>query len=94
MKGPSEKGGPICGVEYMKGGQMVTPPCAPLPTIEFKYLQLVSTCNCFAWCMIARRVSKPNICTPPPCPRTTKVCYYGSPHQGGPYQSLTGTHTP
>ena len=50
----------------MKGGQMVTHPCAPLPTIEFKYLQLVSTCNCFEWCMIARRVSKPNICTPPP----------------------------
>ena len=24
--------------------------------------QVVSMCNCSAWCMIARRVSKPNIC--------------------------------
>ena len=27
-----------------------------------RHLQEVSMCNCSAWCMIARRVSKPNIC--------------------------------
>ena len=27
-----------------------------------KYLQVVSMCSCSAWCMIARRVYKPNIC--------------------------------
>ena len=28
------------------------------------------------------------------CRTSFHVCYYGSPHQGGPYQSLTGAHTP
>ena len=50
------------GGGYMKGGQMVTHPCAPLPRIEFGHLQVVGMCNCSAWCMIARRVSKLNIC--------------------------------
>ena len=27
-----------------------------------RHLQVVSMCNCSAWCMIAGRVSKPNIC--------------------------------
>ena len=49
-------------LEYMKGGQMVTHPCAPFPRIEFRHLQVVSMCNCSAWCMIARRISKLNIC--------------------------------
>ena len=62
MKGPSEKGDQFAVLEYMKGGQMVTHPCAPLPRIEFTHLQVVSMCNCSAWCTIARRVSKPNIC--------------------------------
>ena len=62
MKGPSKKGDQSAVLEYMKGGQMVTHPCAPLPRIEFRHLQVVSMCNCSAWCMIARRVSKPNIC--------------------------------
>ena len=35
MKGPSEKGDQFAVLEYMKGGQMVTHPCAPLPRIEF-----------------------------------------------------------
>ena len=30
MKGPSEKGDQFAVLEYMKGGQMVTHPCAPL----------------------------------------------------------------
>ena len=62
MKGPSEKGDQFAVLEYMKGGKMVTHPCAPLPRIEFRHLQVVRMCNCSAWCMIARRVSKPNIC--------------------------------
>ena len=62
MKGPLEKGDQFAVLEYMKGGQMVTHPCAPLPRIEFRHLQVASMCNCSAWCMIARRVSKPNIC--------------------------------
>ena len=62
MKGPSEKGDQFAVSEYMKGGQMVTHPCAPLPRIEFRHLQVVSMCNCSTWCMIVRRVSKPNIC--------------------------------
>ena len=61
MKGPSEKRDQFAVSEYMKGGQMVTPPCAPLPSIGFRHLQVVSMCNCSTWCMIARRVSKPNI---------------------------------
>ena len=28
------------------------------------------------------------------CKTTFHVCRYGSPHQGGPYQSVTGAHTP
>ena len=28
------------------------------------------------------------------CRTTFHVCCYGSPHQGGSYQSLTGAHTP
>ena len=28
------------------------------------------------------------------CRTTFHVCRHGSPHQGGPYQSLTGAHTP
>ena len=35
---------------------------APLPRIEFRHLQVVSMCNCSAWCMIARKVSKLKIC--------------------------------
>ena len=35
MKGPSEKGDQFAVLEYMKGGQMVTHPCAPLQRIEF-----------------------------------------------------------
>ena len=62
MKGPSEKRDQFAVLEYMKGGQMVTHPCAPVPRIEFRHLQVVSMCNCSAWCMIARRFSKPNIC--------------------------------
>ena len=61
IKGPSEKRDQFAVLEYMKGGQMVTHPCAPLPRIEFRHLQVVSMCNCSAWCMIARRVAKPNI---------------------------------
>ena len=47
MKGPSEKGDQFAVFEYMKGGRMVTHPCAPLPRIEF---------------FIQSLVSKPNIC--------------------------------
>ena len=61
MKGPSEKRDQFAVLECMKGGQMVTHPCAPLPRIEFRHLQVVSMCNYSTWCMIARRVSKPNI---------------------------------
>ena len=64
MKGPSEKRDQFALLECMKGGQMVTHPCAPLPRIQFRHLQVVSMCNCSAWCMIARRVSRPNICRP------------------------------
>ena len=35
MKGPSEKGDLFAVLEYMKGGQVVTHPCAPLSKIEF-----------------------------------------------------------
>ena len=35
MKGPSEKGDLFAVLEYMKGGQVVTHPCAPLTKIEF-----------------------------------------------------------
>ena len=35
MKGPSGKGDQFVELEYMKGGQMVTHPCAPLPRIKF-----------------------------------------------------------
>ena len=35
MKGPFEKGDQLTVLEYMKGGQMVTHPCAPLPRIKF-----------------------------------------------------------
>ena len=56
MKGLSEKRDQFAVLEYMKGGQMVTHPCAPLRRIEFRHLQVVSMCNCSAWCMIARRV--------------------------------------
>ena len=62
MKGPSEKGDQFALLEYMKGGQMATHPCAPLPRIQVRHPQGVSMCNCSARCMIARRVSKPNIC--------------------------------
>ena len=62
MKGPLEKRDQFAVLEYMKGGQMVTHPCAPLPRIEFRHLLVVSMCNCSAWCMIARTASKPNIC--------------------------------
>ena len=31
MKGPSEKGELFAVLEYMKGGQVVTHPCAPSP---------------------------------------------------------------
>ena len=34
MKGPSEKGDQFAVLEYMKGGQIVTHPCAPLLRIE------------------------------------------------------------
>ena len=34
MKGPSEKGDLFAVLEYMKGGQVVTHPCAPLSKIE------------------------------------------------------------
>eukprot|EP00670_Eutreptiella_braarudii_P016957 CAMPEP_0174346168 /NCGR_PEP_ID=MMETSP0811_2-20130205/1801_1 /TAXON_ID=73025 ORGANISM="Eutreptiella gymnastica-like, Strain CCMP1594" /NCGR_SAMPLE_ID=MMETSP0811_2 /ASSEMBLY_ACC=CAM_ASM_000667 /LENGTH=75 /DNA_ID=CAMNT_0015470489 /DNA_START=1 /DNA_END=224 /DNA_ORIENTATION=+ len=34
MKGPSEERDQFAVSEYMKGGQMVTCPCAPLPRIE------------------------------------------------------------
>ena len=51
MKGPSEKGDLFAVLEYMKGGQVVGQ----------RHLQVVSMCSCSAWCMIARRVSNPNI---------------------------------
>ena len=35
MKGPSEKGDQFAVLEYMKAGQVVTHPCAPLQKIEF-----------------------------------------------------------
>ena len=35
MKGPSEKGDLFAVLEYMKGGQVVTHPRAPLSKIEF-----------------------------------------------------------
>ena len=35
MKGPSEKGDQFAVLEYMKSGQVVTHPCAPLSKIEF-----------------------------------------------------------
>ena len=35
MKGPSEKGDHFAVLEYMKAGQVVTHPCAPLQKIEF-----------------------------------------------------------
>ena len=35
MKGPSEKGDVFAVFEYMKGGQVVTHPCAPLSKTEF-----------------------------------------------------------
>ena len=35
MKEPSEKGDLFAVLEYMKGGQVVTHPCAPLSKIEF-----------------------------------------------------------
>ena len=35
MKGPSEKGNKFAVLEYMKAGQVVTHPCAPLQKIEF-----------------------------------------------------------
>ena len=57
VKGPSGKGDQFAVLECRKGGQMVTHPCAPLPRIEFRHLQVVSMCNCSAWCMIARRIS-------------------------------------
>ena len=69
MKGPSEKGDQFAVLEYMKSGQVVTHPCAPLSkspnqplSLSQRHLQVVSMCNCSAWCMIARRVSEPNIC--------------------------------
>ena len=34
MNGPSEKGDQFAVLEHMKGGQMVTHPCAPLQRIE------------------------------------------------------------
>ena len=41
-------------------------PSCPSPnqplSLSQRHLQVVSMCNCSAWCMIARRVSKPNIC--------------------------------
>ena len=36
-------------------------PNQPL-SLSQRHLQVVSMCNCSAWCMVARRVSKPNIC--------------------------------
>ena len=42
MKGPSEKGDQFALLEYMKGGQMVTHRCAPLPRIKLRHLQVVS----------------------------------------------------
>ena len=62
MKEPSEKRDQFAVLEYMKGSQKVTHPSAPLPRIELRHLQVVSMCNRSAWCMIARTVSKPNIC--------------------------------
>ena len=35
MKGPLKKGELFVVLEYMKGGQVVTHPCAPLQKIEF-----------------------------------------------------------
>ena len=35
MKGPLEKGDLFAVLEYMKGGQVVTHPCAPFSKIEF-----------------------------------------------------------
>ena len=35
MKGPLEKGDLFAVLEYMKGGQVVTHPCAPISKIEF-----------------------------------------------------------
>ena len=46
MKGPSEKRDQFAVLEHMKGGQMVTHPCASIPRIEFRHLQVVSMCNC------------------------------------------------
>ena len=43
MKGPSEKGDQFAVLEYMKAGQVVTHPCAPLQKIEF-FIRSPSPC--------------------------------------------------
>ena len=48
MKGPSEKGGLLAVLEYVKGGQVVTHPCAPLtltfrPTLTLTFKKLSSS---------------------------------------------------
>ena len=61
MKGPSGKGSNLRCRSTRRVGRW-SHPCAPLPRIEFRHPQVVSMCNCSAWCMIPRRVSKLNIC--------------------------------
>ena len=43
MKGPSEKGELFAVLEYMKAGQVVTHPCAPLQNIKF-FIRSPSPC--------------------------------------------------
>ena len=103
MKGPSEKGDQFAVLEYemkldMKGGQMVTHPCAPLPRIEFRHLQVASMCYCSAWCMIARRhggggrllgSGTPAPPPPPSCP-PGPLSYQGSIATGHTYGGAKG----
>ena len=65
IKGRSEKGDQFAVLEDIKGAQMVSHTCAVLPRFEFLHLLVVRMCNCSAFCMIARRVCKLNICRLP-----------------------------
>ena len=49
--------------DHMQGNFILKNSKLPEPKISPKrHLQVVSMCSCSAWCMIARTVSKPNIC--------------------------------
>ena len=59
MKGPLEKGELFAVLKYMKVGQVFTRPCAPPSKNDV--LHLVPSPSPEP-CVMARRVSKPNIC--------------------------------